>query len=293
MKALSWILMLAGASAVAEPPPTQVAVWNTGSYPSGIAVDEAGLVYACHFRNGNLMVFTPNGTLLRTIGSQGSGNGQFINPEGIALDGAGRIFVTDWALGRVQKFANDGTWLATWSFALTRPQGIAVDDQGFVYVADSQHVRKFTSDGNLVLSWGGEGSGPGQFRAAQGVAIDSRGRVHVADSINLTVQEFTAEGLHARTIPVAGVEIQGIAFDPADNLYVCDFPGYRITKFAPDGTVLSSWTATRPIFIAADRFWNLYVTSSVGASITKYSYPPPLVSIQATNWSALKALYRD
>src|SRR5262245_48362422 len=116
------VLFVARSSA--EEPPQLVATWNVGTYPSGIAVDDAGLVFACHFYNGQVMVLSPSGMLLRTFGSSGTGDGQFINPESIAFDPEGNIYVTDYGLRRVQKFTHDGTWISTWPLQLTEAQGI-------------------------------------------------------------------------------------------------------------------------------------------------------------------------
>src|ERR687895_273728 len=45
------------------------------------------------------------------------------------------------------------------------PLGIATDQAGNVYVADSlnSRVQKFTPDGRLITRWGGFGGGDGQF----------------------------------------------------------------------------------------------------------------------------------
>jgi hypothetical protein len=39
-----------------------------------------------------------DGSHVRTIGSQGSGNGQFDGPYGVLIDGQGRIIVSDFSI---------------------------------------------------------------------------------------------------------------------------------------------------------------------------------------------------
>uniref|UniRef100_A0A1X7TZW7 SMP-30/Gluconolactonase/LRE-like region domain-containing protein n=1 Tax=Amphimedon queenslandica TaxID=400682 RepID=A0A1X7TZW7_AMPQE len=55
------------------------------------------------------------------------------------------------------------------------PHGIAVDNQGLVYVIDrdNHHIQKLTSDGKYVGQFGTEGSCPGQFSIPCGIAIDT------------------------------------------------------------------------------------------------------------------------
>jgi hypothetical protein len=45
-----------------------------------------------------------DGACLRTIGSRGSGNGQFESPRDVAVDFNGRIIVTDAGNNRLQFF---------------------------------------------------------------------------------------------------------------------------------------------------------------------------------------------
>ncbi len=56
-------------------------------------------------------------------------------------------------------------------------------------------VVKLAPDGRLLLSWGGRGSGPGEFVGPKGVAIDpSSGRLYVADTGNARVQRLAPDG---------------------------------------------------------------------------------------------------
>ena len=141
--------------------------------PWGIAVDELGDVYVADWRNHRVQKFTADGEFVFTFGSAGTGKGEFNGPAGIAVDGDGDIYVVDCGNNRVQLFRPDGSYVqqfrgdATLSkstrriFMETRsdhlrqreqsdleadklfrsPRGIAVDDEGRMFVADFASFR--------------------------------------------------------------------------------------------------------------------------------------------------------
>ncbi|MCX9082421.1 MAG: PGF-pre-PGF domain-containing protein, partial [Candidatus Methanoperedens sp.] len=63
------------------------------------------------------------------------------------------------------------------------PEGVAVDNEGNVYVADTgnNRIQKFNSSGIFLTRWGSSGSGDGQFDSPEGVAVDSDGNVYIAE----------------------------------------------------------------------------------------------------------------
>ena len=55
-------------------------------------------------------------------------------------------------------------------------------------------MHKYDEDGNLLFSWGGPGTEPGQFNIVHNISTDSDGYVYVADRENHRVQVFDANG---------------------------------------------------------------------------------------------------
>jgi len=96
--------------------------------------------------------FYPDGTVERTWGSAGSGDGEFLRPLALALDRNGILYVTDAALHRVQKFDRYGTYLGRWGGEGTAdgkfgiPKGIAVDEAFRVYVVDDNNLSGYPID---------------------------------------------------------------------------------------------------------------------------------------------------
>ena len=123
------------------------------------------------------------------------------------------------------------------------PTGIAVDNNGNVYIADSwnDRIQKFTSDGHFITKWGTRGSGDGQFRSPTGIAVDNLGNVYVADFSNDRIQKFTSDGHFITKWGTRGSgdgQFQfptGIAVDNDGNVYIADSWNDRIQKFTSDG----------------------------------------------------------
>src|SRR5437868_701494 len=184
--------------------------------PSEIAVDSAGNLYVADTYNFTIRKITSAGvvtTLAGTAGTAGSADGtgsaaQFYYPYGVAADGAGNVYVADTDSNTSRKVTSTGvvTTLAgtagvpgsangTGSAAgFNHPSGVAGDNAGNVYVADTDNntIRKITSTGvvtTLAGTAGVPGSADGMGSAAQfsnpfGVAVDSTGGVYVADTNN-------------------------------------------------------------------------------------------------------------
>ena len=158
----------------------------------------SGNILVADTGNGRIEKFSPTGTFLSIIGAKGSGHGQLPDPNGIAIDRAGNIYVAEIGSNhRVQKLGPDGTFVAEWTPGLYGPRRIAIGPDDSIYVVDSGRNRivKFSPDGQVLASWGSEGSGDGQFSGLSSVAVDpTTNKVYVADSLNKRIQVFDSNG---------------------------------------------------------------------------------------------------
>jgi uncharacterized protein (TIGR03663 family) len=200
------------------------------SGPTSVTVGDDGKVYVADTLNHRIQVYDRQGNLLQTIGSYGKGEGQFDQPRGIAVDDEGFIYVADTWNARIVKLTNEGEWVTSWGsgdekmpnsehiamitggtqesnqanpLGFFGPRGIALDDDGNVYIADTGNKRIVVTDnaGNYLYQWGYSGSGNGKFNEPTGVAIDDSGNVYVADTWNGRVQIF-APGSSGQVEPV-------------------------------------------------------------------------------------------
>ena len=136
----------------------------------------------------------------------------------------------------------DGQFIST--------EGVAVDSQGNVCVADrqSRRIQKFTLEGRFLARWGVYGTNRGQFREPRGVAVDSLGNVYVPDTQLHRIQKFDSRGnfitLWGRWGSANGQfrYPKGVAVDSRRNVYVTDSYG-SIQKFDSQGTFIRKWAA--------------------------------------------------
>lgn len=106
-----------------------------------------------------------------------------------------------------------------------RPWGVALARTGEIVVTEySGHkVSVLTHRGERRCSFGGSGSGPGQFDHPCEVAVDGAGNILVADSWNHRVQKFSADGRfmkQASSVFNCPIGIAYSAFN--DSVYVVD-----------------------------------------------------------------------
>lgn len=181
--------------------------------PEGIAVDSKGNVWVANSNeelySDRIEEFTSTGEFIRTVGGQGTGNGQFKHPTDLSVDSEGNVWVVDSFNNRIQVFSPEGAYLDQFGTAgggdgqLDAPQGIDVGPEGNVWIADTandrlqrwQIPRLALRHSSIYLSSVAEGgSGGGQLEHPGDVALDSEGNIWVTDEQNNRIEEFDEAG---------------------------------------------------------------------------------------------------
>jgi DNA-binding beta-propeller fold protein YncE len=235
--------------------------------PKGLCRDRQGniLVVEPHYQRINL--FSPAGRLMAQWGRRGTNTGQFMLPRAVAVNSRNEILVSEYGPAeRVQRFAPagreagvdpgrsdapSGTNLllaprfldsigsaGTRPGQFNRPEGLCVDVQDRIYVADScnHRIQVFSRDGRLLRMYGKAGTGRGELSYPYDICVDAAGRQYVCEFGNSRIQVFDA---HDQPIEIIGGpgsapgqfnDPWGIALDSAGNLYVADSQNHRVQK---------------------------------------------------------------
>jgi len=257
------------------------------SAPEGLVVDLAGNIYVADTGNRRIRKVTPAGvvtTLVRSSRTRGgddimNGSSMIGDPKSVAVDRTGTIYVADSAANTILRVTREGvvTTLAgladnpgsedgTGRSARFRwPEGVTVDGNGNIYVADAGNnmIRRITPAGVVTTVAGAPGASPRrevgmgsdapQFEHAAGLAVDGAGNFYVADSAASTIRKLTPAG-EATVLAGTAYRIgntdgtgnaarfgkpSGLAADSKGNVYVADTDNNTIRKITPAGMVVT------------------------------------------------------
>lgn len=243
----------------------------------------------------------------------------FNNPRNLVMDRDKNIYVADTVNQKIRKITPDGdvtTFAGSGvqgstdangvSAEFSYPQGIAIDSQNNIYVADKMNhkIRKITPDGD-VTTFAGSGSpslvdGTGidaGFNEPCEIVIDSNNNLYVVEYANHTIRKITPNGDvttlagngSSGSVDDTGASASfnkplGIAIDSLNNLYIADHGNHKIRKITPAGVVTTfagsgasgsadatstSATFNYPSGVAVDRDDNIYITDMNNQKIRK------------------------
>jgi sugar lactone lactonase YvrE len=253
---------------------------------------------------------------------------QLNTPYGVTVDSAGNIFIADGANHRIRKVSSSGviTTVAgngssgysgdggpAMAAQLSTPFGIAVDSTGNLFIADTYNhcIREVSSSGDITTvagngSYGFSGDG-GAATSAQlnypfGVAVDAAGNLYIADTDNHRIRKVSSGvittvagngsfGFSGDSGLATSAKLNwpnGIAVDPAGNLYIGDTSNNRIRKvttlgiintiagnggsgYNGDGIAATSASLSVPTGIAVDVAGNLFIADQYHSRIRKVS----------------------
>lgn len=224
---------------------------DLGNTHGGVVFDAEGNVYVNTDTERAIMVFSPDGELLRTFGEAWAGG-----LHGMAMDvEEGREFLWLCHTGqhavirvtlegeetlRIGPPDEAGVYDRPDAF---RPTGVCVAPDGDLFVADGYglgFVHRFARDGGWKATFGGPGSEPGRFRTPHGLCIDRRSdppTLLVADRENARLQRFSLEGEFLAVLAEGELRRPCAVSQRGDYLLIPDLAG-RVTILGRDDEVL-------------------------------------------------------
>jgi hypothetical protein len=228
-----------------------------------IKFDHEGNVWLADVGSHTVMQFTPEGKILRVLGTPGEPG-------------------------------CDATHF-------NKPADMEITPEGDVFVADgygNSRVVHFDKDGTFVNEWGRLGTGPGEFSIVHAICRDSAGRLYVADRNNARVQVFEPSGTFVTQwqdllvpwsfwvsksdeIWICGSSPMG--WRKEDQVLGCPPKDQLVMKFNTDGKLLQHWTFPKAADgeekpgelnwvhgIALDSKGNVYLGDIIGKRVQRF-----------------------
>ncbi|MBM3933338.1 MAG: hypothetical protein FJ319_03400 [SAR202 cluster bacterium] len=252
--------------------------------PEGVVIDVDGNIYIVDHEAHRVRKIAAQTGIITTVAGTGiaghTGDGgpaasaRLRTPHGVAVDSAKNVYIADSGNHRIRKvdavtgvittiagdgnfdFSGDGGFAVNASFR--SPMGVAVDDAGSVYVADTYNnrIRKIdattgivtTIAGNGAFAFGGDGGLAinASFRQPEAVVVDRQRNIYVSDSSNHRVRRierntnliFTVAGNgNAGYAGDGGIgsgtslfQPRGLGVDANGNLFIADSGNNRIRR---------------------------------------------------------------
>jgi DNA-binding beta-propeller fold protein YncE len=214
---------------------------------NGLAIDDDDRLFVSDGKMRRILIFNTKHEVENQI-TEG-----LVDPVGLAIDTANRLlYVVDTQQDQVVVYDADSLKLLrrigtggknhflTTPGDFGAPQGVAVDQDGNVYVTDTlnNRVEIFDADGNFISLFGKHGDGPGTFARPKGIAVDGDGHIWVADEMTDRLQVFNRDGqlltyigLGHGELPGQFKALVGVAIDKQNRVFTAEqFPG-RVQMF--------------------------------------------------------------
>lgn len=187
-----------------------------------------------------------------------------------------------------------------------QPDGLAVDKDGNLYVADSKNnrVQVFKPDGHYLASFGLSGNREGEMSEPWGVAVDSDGNVYVADTWNWRIQKFDKDFKFEKAWGKGGQDVKdlqqlfgprALALDANGDLLVVDTGNKRIVRYSVDGEGKKSFGKDgsgpgefkEPVGIAIGGNGDIYVADTWNGRVQHFDRDFNFVNeIKVDGWSS-------
>ena len=145
--------------------------------------------------------------------------------------------------------------------------GIAVDNKGYLYVADCKlHcIQKFTLNGQFVSQFGSEGTADGNFKAPYGLVLSQSELLFVCDRNNNRIQVFKNDqysySFGQQDKKLGTIDPTDLTLNSnEDQLFITDASNHKVQVFTPSGEFLRIFGHFTDVLFKLQRPVGIYYT---------------------------------
>ncbi|NJK45983.1 MAG: hypothetical protein HC933_18510 [Pleurocapsa sp. SU_196_0] len=137
------------------------------------------------------------------------------------------------------------------------PVAVAVDAEFNIYASVFEYrsgeaatniIRKFSPEGQPLLSFGRYGMNPGEFLYPVAIAASGWGQLYILDGESHTVQRYSMDGEYLGKFGGRGTGLgqfddpRAIVAGADGRVYVLDYGNRRVQRFGPDGEFIQRYS---------------------------------------------------
>ena len=183
-------------------------------------------------------------------------------PYGVSMNSDGNLFICQGWEGGLKVRSKEGKGMIGSTIQKTidslqlKPVDVSIGLNDQIVVLDrsrsASRVAILNKEGELIKSFGSNGSSDGQFDGPCGVDVDEEGRIIVADTLNHRIQVFNNDGSFLRSFGSFGSsegrfnEPQSVVVDGDGNIVVSDCWNDRIQVMDIEGNFIRCFGAEGP-----------------------------------------------
>ena len=211
------------------------------------------------------------------INKNGSGR-ELRWPDRVAVNKSGEILISDYTANTVSVYSQTGSYSRQLPGPWNKPSGISVDSDDTIYVCDggSYTVKVLGRAGQIIRTFGGHGTQPGQFHDIPWFITVYKESIVVSDVAG-KIHQFTKSGSYIRQMDVNNVrDASGLTVTADNDLAIAYIQGpMRMVRGEQTVSVIGErgsepWQLNHPLGVAVSKTGQIIMANQGNHNLLVY-----------------------